>query len=248
MPSLKFKNPTTGEWQKVNVGGSYDANLAAHVNNKNNPHAVTPEQIGAAPSGYGLGKATLLKPEDNLDTLRRNGWYYINTVNPPLGTLPTDINPEAYCIRIWTSNGMGCIQEAADIMVHSNNCGAILRRVIYGNTVKPWEWVNPPMRLDVEYRTTERFLGKPVYVKVLDTDALANDGIKGIRHSISDIDYAISAHACTSDGYSLPYIDENTEEVTLSFSFTRTDIHIKCVGDWRTSGCTFVLKYTKTTD
>lgn len=30
-----------------------------------------------------------------------------------------------------------------------------------------WEWVNPPMALGVEYRTTERFLGKPVYVKVI---------------------------------------------------------------------------------
>ena len=29
------------------------------------------------------------------------------------------------------------------------------------------EWVNPPMALGVEYRTTERYLGKPVYVKTV---------------------------------------------------------------------------------
>ena len=32
----------------------------------------------------------------------------------------------------------------------------------------PWEWVNPPMQLGVEYRTTERYLGNPVYVKVIE--------------------------------------------------------------------------------
>jgi hypothetical protein len=31
-----------------------------------------------------------------------------------------------------------------------------------------WEWVNPPMVLGVEYRTTERWQGKPVYTKLLD--------------------------------------------------------------------------------
>jgi hypothetical protein len=104
------------------------------------------------------------------------------------------------------------------------------------------------MRLDKEYRTTERFLGKPVYVKTIDVDALTDDGIKGIRHSIENIDYAISVNACTSDGYCLPHIDENTEEVVLNASFTRQDVHIKCVGDWTGSSCVIVLKYTKTTD
>lgn len=30
------------------------------------------------------------------------------------------------------------------------------------------EWINPPMVIGVEYRTTERFLGKPVYTKMVD--------------------------------------------------------------------------------
>lgn len=227
MASLKYKDPETGEWIKVGSGGGG----------------------GSVSAGIGIGdKATLLTPTDNLDKLKYNGWYYINASNPPLGTLPTELNPSAVCVRVWTSNGMGCMQEATDIMVHSNGCGAILRRVIYGNTVNPWEWVNPPMRLDTEYRTTERFLGKPVYVKTMDVDSLANNTIKGIRHSIADIDHPIVAYATTSDGYSIPYIDENTKDVKLNLSFTRTDVHINCVGDWTSSSCTIVVKYTKTTD
>lgn len=34
---------------------------------------------------------------------------------------------------------------------------------VEGNVVYPWEWINPPMTLGVEYRTTERFNGLPVY-------------------------------------------------------------------------------------
>lgn len=30
-----------------------------------------------------------------------------------------------------------------------------------------WEWVNPPYDFDVEYRTTERYLGRPVYTKMI---------------------------------------------------------------------------------
>lgn len=35
------------------------------------------------------------------------------------------------------------------------------------------EWFNPPMALGVEYRTTERYLGKPVYVQTKEISALA---------------------------------------------------------------------------
>ena len=36
------------------------------------------------------------------------------------------------------------------------------------------EWFNPPMQLGVECRTTERFNGKPVYVKLIDVGPMPN--------------------------------------------------------------------------
>lgn len=39
---------------------------------------------------------------------------------------------------------------------------------------QPVEWINPPMTLGTEYRTTERYLGKPVYVKLVDLGEGAN--------------------------------------------------------------------------
>lgn len=47
------------------------------------------------------------------------------------------------------------------------------------------EWFNPPMELDVEYRTTERWLGKPVYTKAVMQD--------------------ISLRGSTTDEYEVPY-------------------------------------------
>lgn len=42
-------------------------------------------------------------------------------------------------------------------------------RIVKTNNVwQPFEWENPPMVLGVEYRTTERYLGKPVYAKLVD--------------------------------------------------------------------------------
>lgn len=42
-----------------------------------------------------------------------------------------------------------------------------------GGVWYPWEYINPPMRLNVEYRTMERYLEKPVYTKRIILDALA---------------------------------------------------------------------------
>ena len=40
-------------------------------------------------------------------------------------------------------------------------------RSLYNGVWKDWEYVNPPMQEGGEYRTTERFMGYPVYVRVL---------------------------------------------------------------------------------
>lgn len=45
---------------------------------------------------------------------------------------------------------------------------------------QPWEWVNPPMVPGVEYRTTKRHNGKPVYThcREMNTDLTEADGYK----------------------------------------------------------------------
>ena len=57
MSVLKYKDPVTGEVKKVGspsvatyTKAEVDTKLNTHTGNKNNPHGVTREQIGAAPA------------------------------------------------------------------------------------------------------------------------------------------------------------------------------------------------------
>ena len=40
-------------------------------------------------------------------------------------------------------------------------------RSFFKGSWEPWEWVNPPMEVGREYRTTERFMGYPVYAQIV---------------------------------------------------------------------------------
>ena len=74
MPVLKYKDPVTGEVKKVGTPAvdaynkaEVDAKLSAHTANKNNPHGVTPSQIGAAPA-YTYGTSDLTAGTSKLET------------------------------------------------------------------------------------------------------------------------------------------------------------------------------------
>ena len=135
-----------------------------------------------------------------------------------------------------------------------------VRRVCFQNTGQRWEWVSPPMKLGGidadgnpinEYRTTERYLGKPVYVKVVDFGALPNASTRDVKHKISNIDYIVSATGTaknTTDGWTfnfpssprLPYVSAlmvSTESIVASTSV-----------DWSKYNLYVTIKYTKTTD
>lgn len=48
------------------------------------------------------------------------------------------------------------------------------------------EWINPPMQLGVEYRTTERYSNKPVFVMAVDGGVFPNSSSKTIDVQIPD--------------------------------------------------------------
>jgi hypothetical protein len=74
MPVLKYKDPETGEVKKIGSPevdayskGEVNAKLSVHTEDKNNPHGVTAEQIGAAPA-YTYGTSDLTAGESALET------------------------------------------------------------------------------------------------------------------------------------------------------------------------------------
>ena len=50
----------------------------------------------------------------------------------------------------------------------------------------PFEWENPPMKIGVEYRTTERYSSKPVFVMAVDGGVFPNSSSKTIDVQIPD--------------------------------------------------------------
>ena len=121
----------------------------------------------------------------------------------------------------------------------------------------PWEFDNPSMLLGVEYRTTERYLGKPVYVKAVDCGAIAS-GTKSISSGSTNIDKSISAIGTanqnnSSYNFCFPYWHNNgsnglSQGINASL---RVDgiIDLTSVSDLsELFTATVTIKYTKTTD
>lgn len=162
--------PTPDVYQQILT--AYEAERARVNNHKedtNNPHGVTAAQACAAPAGYGLGEQSATA--QNWNTQGRNGFYREKT-NGPDGTNMW------YGITCSSFNG-----EATNIAFNPSDTGSTMAlRHNQRNKTPEWEYVNPPMIEEEEYRTTERYLGKPVYAKIVNFGNLSNAGFKSVSH------------------------------------------------------------------
>lgn len=143
------------------------AHASIHASNGSDP--ITPKSIGAAPDGYGLGGVgKLLTSNDNIDTLKTNGWYYWRTSSLPQGTLPTSVMQYCTQIRVTNDGATTCVQEAFGITDGDTTRNCLVRRVLYGSSrIYNWQWVNPPFVQGTVYETVEKYNGKVVYKKKL---------------------------------------------------------------------------------
>lgn len=204
--------------------------------------------IGAAPSRFGLGENLTTGPlmqvltKETLDTTYNNGWYFADGVNIAGFSQAT--------IRV-DSSGRTIYQTA----YVAQRDGYVLRRCLADTIGSPpynsfgsWEWVNPPMQLGVEYRTTERYLVKPVYVKVVNCGQIS-DG-KEVEHGIPDMDACIMAQGIMS-GLALPRVlshDLSNEWSAYISQVFSTKIRFECGTSVVGNNISAILKYTKTTD
>ena len=165
-----LKNPVNDS-EPVNLGFAI-ANYAPknHVDNKSNPHGVTAEPAGAAPTGFGLGTGCVTI--DSVKSITKNGWYLTQGDVPLAG--------------VWLCNAK-CSADAYNIIVDAYSAdGKLHARYTKNGAMDEWEWVIPPLNIDVEYKTTERWYSYPVYVRMINMGALPNNSVKS---------YAISDHA-----------------------------------------------------
>lgn len=203
--------------------------------------------INAAPGGYGLGVNTTRGATSdssgtgNADTITDTCFFMAKT-NSPTGDWCYGICISRSATKklqiMWSEQGSGSA-------VYD---GCYAERIMKAGTWGPWEWVNPPLAAGVEYRTTERYLGKPVYVKVVDCGLLSDD--KKVAHGISNMGTCLSFMGVRAGG-PLPQIyNHSLNDVWTSYvsAVNETNISLACGSSSAGANCYVTLKYTKTTD
>lgn len=120
------------------------------------------------------------------------------------------------------------------------------------------EWFNPPMLIGKEYRTTERYQGKPVYAQCVKYPGVTPSGYGEYAHGIANISNVIRASgelrtAGDTRGSYMPVIQSgggfSTSSHTAYFTeVSRTYIAIYTGGNHVGKDLYVTMYYTKTTD
>lgn len=222
-----------------------------HIASTDNPHGVTAVQVGAAPTGYGLGEpAKLLTSEDDMDTIFRGGNYYYRSSSTPknapnLQALVADVclvEVIGTATNVWK-------QVITPVKNGTSNTAANNSKLVRSNygVIKGWDWINPQMILDIEYRTTERYMGKPVYAKLCDFGAMPNNATEtkeGIlpRH-VNCV--SIQGYQVASSGKSGPFETSAYRNGIDMQTNTSGNVTITTPADLSSYTAYILIKYTK---
>ena len=109
------------------------------------------------------------------------------------------------------------------------------------------EWLNPPLQLNVEYRTTERYLGKPVYVRMINAGTFPSSGYKSVTISLDNLQQIIRATGSLNNSTRIPwgYDGSHLQEIYLE----KTKIFLYSLSPGFANGDTYVsVYYIKSTD
>lgn len=187
-----------------------------------------------APGGFGLGTSNP-RHIDDANNASESGWYYLDasTLNGPESAEYSNV------MLVLTRNSN---PQTVQVSFNVTDLAFELRRVCTNGGWSPWEWVNPPMQLGVEYRTTERYNSKPVYVKTVDLGRLPDRSNKSVEHGVADIEacfefygnyYPTGINLIGNSTYTKLYLNNDTIYISTDLS---------------NASAIVVMKYTKTTD
>ncbi len=218
--------------------------------------------IAAAPNGFGLGDyAKALTGDDDLNTICYAGWYCWGGDIPK--NAPDGWSYSRMRVDPGYSSSAGWTRQTVMHGTDGNTQTRWLKDTPNLNWT-PWEWGNPPLALGVEYRTTERYLGKPVYVKLVNpvhavmTSETAVD--LACYFGVSNIAAVVSCVPVTGEWKNGAIVSPINNVPFLHSIATSSNLRIVCTGmatnyvRYNFSGYDGdygfmpLIKYTKTTD
>lgn len=194
-----------------------DHTLDMGVNIELNDNDIYKNGVKAfAPYGYGYGgqsvalkNNSLIADEDDLDNELAKIYDAMNAGETKMITFfgyPSNSDWRFFGILSKSSASNG------SLIAHSAyGAGSKIIKQKYGGTWQPCEWENPPMVAGVEYRTTERCDGKPVYRKLV---VYTHSGKFG--DSATNTDYTIP-HGISDWVRSVRCVTSINNEVTGSY-------------------------------
>lgn len=155
----------------------------------------------SAPGGFGLGLgAKALTSNDDVNDIAASGWYSWYERSVPKNAINlswvTIMRVDGHLGGVFVQTAYG-VTDAINYYTQP----IVARRMRYSSAIGEWEYVNPPMELGVEYRTTERYLGKPVYVKTINMGNLPGNAVKQSSFQSNNVvDKIVSVTGqCTTD-------------------------------------------------
>ena len=176
MPVMKFKDPETGQWQQI--PGGRDGASAYALAVKNGFEGTEADWLASLKGDTGpQGEKGDTGPQGEKGN---TGDYYSPKVDEDGMLYWTkrsvgDVEPIVLSANIKGPPGVAGAEESADY----SGC---YYRTVDGET----EWLNPPMEAGVDYRTAERWLGKAVYVRLVEFGALPNAAAASVSLGITN--------------------------------------------------------------
>jgi hypothetical protein len=231
---MKYSPFYTGGWASGETGGT--PITPAALNHIEAGIAQTYSDL--APAGYGLG--TYGTWVNDLNAADRCGYYsWTSTAQ----NIPFD-NGNMFVIR--RSDGR-LTQIGIDPLMVGH--GGIVIRHYTGSTWLPWAWLNPPLNLGVEYRTTERHNGKVVYIIRLTVGELVNNGttqttVPSTPTEIVELYGTVKSNSYTEE-LPFPLITLSGEVGGRLYKTGARSIVVKTFADYSGYTATATVKYTK---
>lgn len=202
--------------------------------------------IGAAPAGFGVGEivpdSAFIGTLAELDATEKSGLYYYYNPNEAIGSFPHG----QYGMVLVLSTA--AVKRQYFFPRTTDSRWWVRQKTDYAATWGEWEFGEVPMEFGVEYRTTERYLDKPVYAKLVDCGTIPAQGTHKDLVFSPDASGIVSVIAYSSQrGTTLPFYDTNGVKYSIAGSGTTVMI-------WNYSESSLdtnvraLVKYTKITD
>lgn len=239
--------PPTEYYTLAKTGEELDAFLGNSVRFDAAQSLTDAQKAQARENINALGEDLTYIDDCNLGT--KSGIYRIdaNTKNAP--SYVTAGLGHLLIVMAWDVNTL------VQIYFAPSHQGEYIRYAFHtsgGISWQPWGCVNPLMQLGVEYRTTERYLGKPVYAQLMNLgNAPAQGSMKTVATPDNSENQQLIWAQLTYYGITFPkYKTDGTLSMWIYVASGSGQFQIYSPGEDRSDNGVIraLVKYTKTTD